>query len=120
MRVFVGIGIAVLACALLLATGAQAQTSDGDVSPVPVVPPYCYLAEYDLNFDGKVDTADLTVWKTLWMRSMDSCPFGAPVADCAPGLDINKDGFITFEDYGVIMQFYRMCISNPARAIVLP
>jgi len=119
MRRFGWLVVVVLVGVVVVGAVAGRVQAQGDPSPVPVIPPLCYVAAHDLNGDGRVNEFDMNRWKDLLFKSGESCKLGARAADCPPGLDINGDGIVTFDDLNVMLSRYRVCVM-PRSFVVVP
>ena len=106
MTVFVG------AVLLVSALAGRAQAEIVPV-PVPFVPPDCYFAAHDMNKDRKVDEADFNLWKDLMFKSGGNCANGASADACPAGMDINGDGYVTFDDLNIMLDRFRVCMRGP-------
>jgi hypothetical protein len=103
------VAVAVLALAAVATLSVSAQ-GNAEPSPLPIQPPTCYLAAHDLNGDGKVNEFDMNRWKDLLFKSGGECKLRAPASACPKGMDINKDGVITFDDLNIMLARYRTCM----------
>ena len=96
-----------------LTVGALAVTAQAQIAPQPVDPSPCYVGEYDLNGDKRVDILDFNMWKMGVQRSTTECQLGAEAGKCPAGFDINGDGFVTLDDLNEMVQHYKTCIRVP-------
>jgi hypothetical protein len=101
--------ILVLGLVVAVVGTVQAQNID----PVPVQPRLCYVAAHDLNGDGRVNELDMKQWKDWLLHGTELCHLGAAKEDCHPGMDINGDGVITFDDLNIMLARYRECVMAP-------
>ena len=98
---------------IVLGLGGVVYQAHADLAPVPVVPRNCYVPEHDMNGDGRVNESDFNLWKDWLFKSGEACFNGAPEAGCPPGMDINGDGVITFDDLNIMLARYRDCVMAP-------
>ena len=98
---------------LVAAVGGWAFQAHADLAPVPVVPRNCYVPEHDMNGDGRVNEADFNLWKDWLFKSGETCYLGAPVEGCPPGMDIDGNGHVTFDDLNIMLARYRDCVMAP-------
>jgi hypothetical protein len=106
-RVMVALAIIVLGLVGL------AYHAHAELAPVPVVPRNCYVPEHDMNGDGRVNEADFNLWKDWLFQSGETCYRGAPAEGCPPRMDIDGNGYITFDDLNIMLARYRDCVMAP-------
>jgi hypothetical protein len=109
----------IVVCVVVLGAVAARVAQATEPGPVPVVPPVCYVAAWDLNHDGKFNGDDMNRWKDLLFKSGGECRQGALAIDCPPGLDIDGDGLVTFDDLNRMLERYRICVQAPSKVNVL-
>ena len=92
---------------LLSAGGAATVTGqEAPIQPVPIAPPVCDVARFDLNGDGRLDMRDILQWRRL----SAGCQLGSPVGELCPvELDYDHDGLVEYEDLRLMVSHWHGC-----------